>query len=452
MDNPYRKFDQRRRNAEQVRRKTFRSIISASRKTFKRVFNKLMHNHILPKTCPRNTKKANYVCKHKMFNGIYTGHINEFGEAHGKGYIEYFDNTMDSDTIYCYSGEMKNGFRDGYGTYTIYKIVNNNKFIAYRYEGYYKDNVYHGKGMEIGHHIGEHYTKFYTYVDGNWERNMLNGKVERGNTNFDKTNYRNYYKGDMKNGARHGYGISMEDDGKIYIGHYDNGRYSGNSTIMDIPGKQTKTGTFRDGLIHGKGTDICNHGIYEGNYILNNRDGNGKFTDESGIYVGTFSGSLQNGFGSGIRQGFGKITSHSGRITNGFFHNDKLYNYGTITYEKDHEFRTYAGEFANNVFNGKGVLTYKNGDVYEGEWKNDKKHGNGVKTYADNGAKYIGTWENGERREGKYVFNNGEVLQGKWDLEFNAYWEDTGSSANAKWREQMMQKYNWNNIRKPTVK
>jgi hypothetical protein len=42
--------------------------------------------------------------------------------------------------------------------------------------------------------------------------------------------------------------------------------------------------------------------------------------------------------------------------------------------------------------NGKGRLTYENGDVYEGNFDNDLREGWGVFIHAD-GTKYEGQWE-----------------------------------------------------------
>ena len=43
--------------------------------------------------------------------------------------------------------------------------------------------------------------------------------------------------------------------------------------------------------------------------------------------------------------------------------------------------RRYKGEFKNNMFEGKGIYHFNNGeryDIYEGDFKNDKKEGKGI--------------------------------------------------------------------------
>ena len=55
--------------------------------------------------------------------------------------------------------------------------------------------------------------------------------------------------------------------------------------------------------------------------------------------------------------------------------------------------RTYEGNFSQNLFEGKGKLTYKDGRCYVGDFKQGKKDGNGTMVLP-NGNKYIGQWEN----------------------------------------------------------
>jgi hypothetical protein len=38
----------------------------------------------------------------------------------------------------------------------------------------------------------------------------------------------------------------------------------------------------------------------------------------------------------------------------------------------------YVGEFKNDEFEGKGILTEKDGSTYEGQFKDGKMHGSGV--------------------------------------------------------------------------
>jgi len=54
----------------------------------------------------------------------------------------------------------------------------------------------------------------------------------------------------------------------------------------------------------------------------------------------------------------------------------------------------YVGEFSDSKFNGFGTYTYYDGRTYRGEWKDDKYNGQGTMTYPD-GRVESGRWENG---------------------------------------------------------
>ena len=72
----------------------------------------------------------------------------------------------------------------------------------------------------------------------------------------------------------------------------------------------------------------------------------------------------------------------------------------------------YIGKVLNGVPNGKGTMTWKNGDRYEGDWKNDEKDGKGI-YYSADGYKYVGEFREGQR-EGKGIayWNNGDRYEG----------------------------------------
>jgi len=94
---------------------------------------------------------------------------------------------------------------------------------------------------------------------------------------------------------------------------------------------------------------------------------------------------------------------------------------------------TYNGEYiiekGKQIRNGKGKMTYKNGDVYDGEWKNNEKHGKGKMTYGKDGdvhkkyknGVYEGHWINDQKwGEGKMTYTkNGRerVWEGPWKFD-----------------------------------
>ena len=75
----------------------------------------------------------------------------------------------------------------------------------------------------------------------------------------------------------------------------------------------------------------------------------------------------------------------------------------------------YQGEYnAAGEREGRGTMTFGNGNVYKGEFKADQQEGHGTYTYAD-GSTYVGAWQNGKRSgQGTYTFADGTKWVGKW--------------------------------------
>jgi len=77
--------------------------------------------------------------------------------------------------------------------------------------------------------------------------------------------------------------------------------------------------------------------------------------------------------------------------------------------------KKYEGEFYENQFEGKGVLSFKNGQKYDGEFKNGKKEGHGTMQF-QNGNKYIGSWKE-DQQNGMGVYfdaKSSTKRQGEW--------------------------------------
>jgi len=77
--------------------------------------------------------------------------------------------------------------------------------------------------------------------------------------------------------------------------------------------------------------------------------------------------------------------------------------------------KTYEGTFEQNLFEGKGKLTFRDSHFYEGDFKAGKKEGQGTYVYA-NGNKYIGAWRH-DVQHGIGIFysaKDGSKKQGEW--------------------------------------
>jgi hypothetical protein len=57
----------------------------------------------------------------------------------------------------------------------------------------------------------------------------------------------------------------------------------------------------------------------------------------------------------------------------------------------------YEGDFVGGKAQGRGKITFLNGDVYEGEFYNDKLHGRGKMSYA-NGTIEEQIWHEGRKQ------------------------------------------------------
>jgi hypothetical protein len=63
----------------------------------------------------------------------------------------------------------------------------------------------------------------------------------------------------------------------------------------------------------------------------------------------------------------------------------------------------YKGETFRGVFHGKGVMTYKEGDIYDGEWRYGQRDGFGIMHYNYPGSDSFGnTWSSGDKYQGEF--------------------------------------------------
>ena len=91
--------------------------------------------------------------------------------------------------------------------------------------------------------------------------------------------------------------------------------------------------------------------MYDGNWINNKYEGNGKYILEDGeYYIGQYKNGLRNGYGI------------------------LYYKNGNIKYE---------GDSVNDKAEGNGKGIWKNGVYYIGEWKNGLRNGKGIEYYSN---------------------------------------------------------------------
>ena len=218
-----------------------------------------------------------------------------------------------------------------------------------------------------------------------------------------------YYMGQFQNNLPNGKGIKYYPNGNIlYEGDFINGKFEGNGKYNYDNGNYF-IGKYKNGLRIGKGIIYYNNGsvMFEGEYVNGEKEGNGKYIWEDGqYYLGQWKNSL--------RHGKGILYYSNGNIKyEGEFFNDKLEGNGKYIW-RDGEY--FLGQYKTGLRSGKGIMYYHNGKIkYEGDFVNDNFEGNG---------KYI--WEDGEYYEGQFkndlsegkgtiYYSNGKIkYQGDW--------------------------------------
>jgi hypothetical protein len=253
-----------------------------------------------------------------------------------------------------YVGENKDGLANGQGTYTF---ANGDKYV-----GAYKDDFYNGQG-----------TLFYAngnVAEGIWENGEFKYAKKAdptvvAETAADQTMPK--CPDDTSLVWSNCFG-TFEEDGSKYVGEWINNERS------------------------GQGTHTQDGAKYVGEFRYNKYNGQGTFTFSSGEkYVGEFKDDLFNGQGA--------LNYSDGAKYVGDFKDDKANGYGTWTFANGDR---YLGEFKDFKFNGYGTLTYADGDKYVGEFDFDRFNGQGTYFYAD-GTSEEGIWENGELKHANQV-------------------------------------------------
>lgn len=123
--------------------------------------------------------------------------------------------------------------------------------------------------------------------------------------------------------------------------------------------------------------------------------------------IGLYTGDMVDGSANGK----GSISYYNGDYCEGSF------SYGILNGEGEYVWADgsrRSGEWVNGVLEGYGVDERAGGEKYVGEFKDGKYHGEG--TYVDSkGNKYSGGWANGKfNGNGTYTWNNGGVYVGEF--------------------------------------
>ena len=198
----------------------------------------------------------------RIYKGGFAGNVNNGFKRNGDG--KEFD--VDGETA-LYSGDWKNGKRDGMGTEM--------KGLKSVYTGEWKNGMRNGKGKEMDE------SGRVVFV-GEWKDGKGKGKEMDGDGNV-------VYEGEWWNGKRNGMGEVLK--GTRWVGHWKDGKMNGMGYERDGNGAMKRGCSFENG---------------EMKRVVQEFDG-GKMVeyDENGkkVYEGEYKGNVEKGF---VRNGKGK--------------------------------------------------------------------------------------------------------------------------------------------------
>ena len=368
-------------------------------------------------------------------------------------YINNFNELKDEDIFIIQ-------FPKGIMTYSTGKIKNINKndcIHTIKLENEFEGNPIFLKGSKkvIGiqknseneaNFIGPIFNYFQNFKDGN---TINNNKAKDINENefFPQSNNNigkkgedgiiryengNYYIGEDKDGKRHGKGKLYSKNGDLlYEGDYINDKPEGNGKrIYDE--HIYYIGQFKEGKRHGKGKIYKNNKLaYEGDFINGNIEGNGKSFDENGdYYIGQFKENMRHGkgklydnndnlmyegdFSNGAGEGEGKFIYDNGNYYIGQFKKGKRHGKGKLYTNKD--VLVFDGDFVNDKIEGNGKSITEDGECYYiGQFKDGKANGKGAKYNKEGNIIYEGDYVNDlPDGTGKMIYEEGDYYIGEF--------------------------------------
>ena len=246
----------------------------------------------------------------------------------------------------------------------------------------------------------------FNYFQNFKEKNIRDEKNsdKKGEDGIIRNEKGNYYIGENKDGKREGKGKMYYKNGDLmYEGDFINDKMEGNGKYIYEDGIYY-IGQFKNTKKTGKGKFYNKNGdlMYEGDFIDDKIEGNGKCIYENGnYYIGQFK--------EGKRHGKGKMYYKNGELSyEGDYTNDIEEGNGKYIFEDG---SYYIGQVKNELAHGKGTSYYKNGNIkYEGDFVNGIIEGSGKYIY-DNGNYYIGQFKKGKRHgKGIQYYKNGQLM------------------------------------------
>ena len=150
-------------------------------------------------------------------------------------------------------------------------------------------------------------------------------------------------------------------------------------------------GKFKNDLRNGRGL-LCTKGgkiSYEGEWVDDEMEGNGKFIIENvTYYIGQFKKGLFNGKGIFYNKNGNK--KYEGQWIDGIIKGKG------ILYSKDDGRVLYEGEWVDGIIEGSGKYVFENGNYYIIYFKNNTLNGKGIVYYKNGNIQYEGEYVDGK--------------------------------------------------------
>ncbi len=378
--------------------------------------------------------------KLKFGNKIYDGQWKD-NKKEGLGILKM---TSSNETLI--TGQWKDDYKIGTGKIyfenkdSLIGIVEglNNNFtgfgIIHVTSPFVDDVSLRGKYIYQGNFVKSKYSGLgkISYEKGNWkEGEWLNGQFIKGNVKLSFEDG-SYYEGEIKNSQKNGKGKYIDTKGNVFEGVFTEDKFTGTGKLVNADWS------------------------YEGEIVLNEPKGKGVKIFKNGD---TLSGNW-NEYGF---NGIGKRREASVENSDEFYYSEGTWKNGQLNGEGTRYFRmrapfsdsdeevfvdaTYSGQFKNDLFEGRGTISFDYGrlsesiegnwingicssgkittevwdsgkgrmcvDTYEGQFDN-KFNKNGYGTYKDcDGNTYVGYFANDSKEgSGKLTYRNGTIEQG----------------------------------------
>jgi hypothetical protein len=178
-------------------------------------------------------------------------------------------------------------------------------------------------------------------------------------------------------------GVHTWADGKVYNGHFFNGKENGFGSLT-LPDGVKYRGQFQNGVKEGYGIMLWKTRTYDGEWIQDQPHGQGRVVWSNGaIYTGQFQFGKYHGLGVYVWPSGKKFV---GRWENGIKNGHGLYTWPNG--------KKYDGEYKDGLKHGYGRMIWADGSTYYGGFKCNQRHGRGVQTDLADAVVHCGLWKN----------------------------------------------------------